>query len=116
MNEDVTGLEAELRSNGISVETVDQGQVVELSYMTVFPGTNVHHQEMGRALNTFIDLYESDRWEPQPVEATVLRSGDEDDVMGTWRAEPEWFEALASYRMSEEEFSAHVLETLEESA
>lgn len=112
MSQDLTGLEAELRSNGISVESVSYGDVVDLSYMTAFPGRRVHHKEMGRALTAFIDLLEADRWEPVPVEATVLRA--DDDVLGTWHAAPEWFEALVSYRISEEEFSARVLETLEE--
>lgn len=112
MREALTGLEAELRSNGISVESVALGEAVEISYLTAFPGQHVHHQEMGRALNTFIDLLEADRWEPKRVDATVLRS--DDDVLGTWHAEAEWFDALASYRISEEEFSSRVLGTLEE--
>lgn len=112
MSGDLTGLEAELRSNGISVESVASGDVVDLTYITAFPGEHVHHPEMGRACNTFIDLLERDRWEPRPVEATVLRF--DEDVQGTWRAEPEWFEDLVSYRISEEEFSSRVLDTVEE--
>jgi hypothetical protein len=112
MTDDVTGVEAELRSSGISVERVDRGETVELVYMTAFPGPTVHHMEMGRALNVFIDLAEDGRWEPKPVEATVVRS--EDDVQGTWRAEPEWFEGLLDYRLSEEDFSERVLATLSE--
>lgn len=112
MSEDLTGLEAELRSNGISVESISSGDVVDVEYLTAFPGNHVNHQEMGRALNTFLDLLEADRWEPTRVEATVLRS--DDDVQGTWHAAPEWFDALASYRISEEDFSERVLDTLEE--
>ncbi|MFC4357458.1 hypothetical protein ACFO0N_05775 [Halobium salinum] len=113
MSDDMTGLEAELRSNGISVEALSRGDQVELTYLTAFPGERVHHPEMGRALNTFIDLVEDDRWEPARVEATVVRA--DDDVQGTWHAEPEWFDALCSYRISETEFSTRVLDTLEES-
>lgn len=113
MAADMTGLEAELRSNGISVERIDAGETVDLVYLTSFPGPTVHHMEMGRALNVFIDLAEDGEWDPVPVEATVLRS--DDDVQGTWRAEPEWFSGLLEYRLSEEEFSALVLETLSES-
>jgi hypothetical protein len=111
MNDELTGVEAELRSNAISVETVVVADPIELTYVTAFPGESVNHQEMGRALNTFIDLFD-DEGSPQRVDATVLRS--DDDVQGTWHARAEWFEALAEYRISEEEFSARVLDTLEE--
>jgi len=112
MNDALTGLEAELRSNGISVESLSTGETVALTYVTAFPGEHVNHMEMGRALNTFVDLLEDDRWEPTLVEATVLRF--DDDVQGTWYAEAEWFEALTEYRISETEFSQRVLDTLEE--
>lgn len=112
MTTDMTGLEAELRSSGISVERVDRGETVELVYMTAFPGLTVNHQEMGRALNVFIDLAEDDEWEPQLIEATVVRS--DEDVQGTWHAEPEWFDGLLDYRLSEEDFSERVLSTLSE--
>lgn len=111
MNDELTGVEAELRSNAISVETLVVEDPIELTYLTAFPGESVNHQEMGRALTTFIDLFEEDL-SPRRVEATVLRS--DDDVLGTWHAEAEWFEALADYSISEEEFSARVLDTLEE--
>lgn len=112
MTDEMSGLEAELRSNGISVEQVDRGETVELVYMTAFPGQRVHHKEMGRALNVFIDLAEADDWELTRVEATVIRS--HDDVQGTWHAEAEWFRGLLDYRLSEEDFSAKVLDTLSE--
>ena len=111
MNDELTGVEAELRSNAISVERVTVDDPIELTYTTAFPGNSVNHQEMGRALNTFIDLFE-DGLEPRRIEATVLRS--DEDIQGTWHAEPDWFEALANYSISEEEFSARVLDTLEE--
>ncbi|AEN06082.1 hypothetical protein [Halolamina sp.] len=111
MNDELTGVEAELRSNAISVERVAVSDPIELTYTTAFPGNSVNHQEMGRALNTFIDLFE-DGLEPRRIEATVLRS--DEDVQGSWHAEPDWFEALAAYRINEEEFSARVLDTLEE--
>lgn len=110
MTADMTDLEAELRSNGISVESVDGDETVQLVYLTSFPGPTVHHMEMGRALNVFIDLAEDDEWKPATVEATVLRS--DDDVQGTWRAEPEWFTGLMEYRLSEEDFSERVIETV----
>jgi hypothetical protein len=111
MSDVVDGLEGELRSNAISVEEIDRGETIDLTYLTAFPGKRVNHQEMGRACNTFIDLAEADDWSPRRVEATVLRS--DDDVLGTWHVEPEWIEGLIQYRLSEEDFSERVLDTLE---
>jgi hypothetical protein len=110
----VDGLEGELRSNGISVEEIDRGETLDVAYLTAFPGTHVNHQEMGRACNTFIDLAEADDWSPRRVDVTVLRS--DDDVLGTWHIEPEWIEGLIEYRLSEEDFSERVLDTLDDEA
>ncbi|MBP1923311.1 hypothetical protein J2751_002350 [Halorubrum alkaliphilum] len=104
------GIEPTLRSYGISVESIDDGDPLELTYMTAFPGREVHHNEMGRALNALIDRAEADEWDPVRVEATVIRSPG--DPLGTWRAEAEWFEALIGYELSETEFSTRVIETL----
>jgi hypothetical protein len=112
MNDELTGVEAELRSNAISVETVAVGDSIELTYLTAFPGRSVNHGEVGRALNTFIELFEDGHLDSRRVEGTVLRS--DDDVLGEWHAEAEWFEDLVNYRISEEEFSARVLDTLME--
>ncbi|OYR46073.1 hypothetical protein [Halorubrum sp. Eb13] len=109
-DEQTTDVEPALRSYGISVEEIDGGDPLELTYMTAFPGREVHHPEIGRALNALIDRAEADEWDPVRVEATVVRAPG--DVLGTWRAEPEWFEALAAYEISETEFSTRVLETL----
>lgn len=114
MREDLTGIEAELRSYGISVESVDEREDgLELTYMTAFPGENVSHREMGRALNALIDAAAADDWEPVSVDATVVRTTD--DVQGTWRAEASWFERLLAEDLSQTEFSTRVLDTLEES-
>jgi len=113
MNDVISGLEGELRSNGINVESVDIGsETVDLVYLTAFPDVTVNHQEMGRALRTFIDAAEHDEWKPRRVDATVLRH--EDDVQGTWYAEAEWFRQYLEYDISGEEFSARVIETLSE--
>ena len=113
MNDVISGLEGELRSNGISVESVDPtGETVELVYLTAFPDVSVNHQEMGRALRTFIEAAEHGDWEPTRVEATVLRH--DDDVQGTWYAEAEWFRQYIDYDISGEEFSARVIDTLSE--
>lgn len=109
---DITGLEAELRSNGIDVERLDRGDPVDLTYTTAFPGEQVHHGEMGRALTVFIDLARAGEWEPGRVEATVVRY--EGDVQGTWHAEPAWFEGLLADDLTETAFSQRVLATLDE--
>ena len=111
MGDDISGLEGELRSNGISVESVSEGEDrVELTYLTAFPGDEVSHQEMGRACNVFIDRADDGDWDPKPVEATVVRA--DDDVQGTWRIDPEWVTGLLEYRLSETEFSTRVLNTV----
>ena len=114
MTDVVDGLEGDLRSNGISVEALSVGEQVELTYLTSFPGSRVNHQEMGRACNTFIDRAEADDWSPRRVEATVIRS--DDDVLGAWHIEPEWITGLVEYRLSEEDFSERVLDTLTHNA
>ncbi|MGQ4555200.1 hypothetical protein [Halobellus sp. GM3] len=109
----ISGLEGELRSNGISVESIDLGgETVELVYLTAFPDVHVNHQEMGRALRTFVDAADHGEWEPTRVEATVLRHPD--DVQGTWHAEAEWFRQYQNYDLDGEAFSALVIETLSE--
>lgn len=113
MNDVVSGLEGELRSNGISVESVDPGgETVDLVYLTAFPDVTVNHQEMGRALRTFVDAAEHGEWQPKRVEATVLRH--QEDVQGTWHAEAEWFERYLDYDITGEEFSELVIDTLSE--
>lgn len=113
-DEPAGGIEPTLRTYGISVESIDDGDPLELTYMTAFPGRQVHRHEIGRALNALIDRVEADAWDPVRVEATVVRSPG--DPLGTWSAEPEWFEALASYKLSETEFSTRVLGTVTEFA
>lgn len=110
MSDVVDGIEGELRSNAISVEELSVGDSVDLTYLTAFPGMRVNHQEMGRACNTFIDLFEADEWSACRVDATVLRA--DDDVLGTWHIEPEWITGYAEYRLSDEDFSERVLDTL----
>lgn len=105
-----TDVEPELRSYGINVESIDESDPLDITYMTAFPGSEVHHGEIGRALNALIDRAEDDEWDPVRVEATVVRSPG--DVLGTWHAEAEWFEDLIDYEISETEFSTRVLETL----
>jgi hypothetical protein len=103
-------IEPTLRSYGISVESVDAGDPLELTYMTAFPGREVHRREIGRALNALIDRAEAGAWDPVRVESTVVRTPG--DPLGSWAAKPDWFDALLAYEISETEFSARVLETV----
>jgi len=109
-DERTTEVEPTLRSYGISVEAVEGHDPLELTYMTAFPGREVHRGEIGRALNALIDRAKADAWDPVRVEGTVVRSPG--DVLGTWHAEATWFEELIAYEISETEFSTRVLETL----
>lgn len=109
---DASELEEELRNFGVDIHDIESVEPVELSYITGYPGDEVNHMEMGKVLNAFLDLEEEGKWDPKRVEATVLRF--EDEVMNTWYAKAEWFEGLREYQISETEFSARVLETLEE--
>ena len=113
MNDVISGLEGELRSNAVDVESIEYAEdAVELVYLTAFPGASVNHQEMGRALRTFVDAAEHDEWDPTRVEATVLRH--QEDVLGTWHADAEWFRQYLDYDISGEEFSERVIDTLAE--
>ncbi|WP_418285869.1 hypothetical protein [Halorubrum sp. DTA46] len=109
-DERATEVEPTLRSYGISVESIDRGDPLAITYMTAFPGREVHHGEIGRALNALIDRAEEDAWDPVRVEGTVVRSPG--DVLGTWHAEAAWFDQLIGYGISETEFSSRVLDTL----
>ena len=113
MDDVISGIEGELRSNAIDVESIEwTDDTVELVYLTAFPDVSVNHQEMGRALRTFIDAAEHDEWEPARVTATVRRH--QDDIQGTWHAKAEWFRAYLDYDIDGEEFSERVIATLSE--
>jgi hypothetical protein len=109
-DESTSDVEPTLRSYGVSVESIDDGDPLQLTYMTAFPGREVHRREIGRALNALIDRAEAGAWEPVRVEATVVRSPG--DPLGTWAAEPEWFEALLADEVTETAFSTRVLQTV----
>jgi len=109
---DLTGLEARLRADGLSVESLSEGDPLEVTYMTAFPGGSLNEREAGRACVALLDAAEDGEWEPTRVEATVVRSPG--DVLGTWHADPEWFEALLADELTETEFSTRVVETISE--
>lgn len=112
MTTDGPALARTLRVNGIDVESVHvESDRVQVAYTTTLPAMEPDHGEMGKVCNTFIDLAEDDEFDPRRVDATSLRF--ESDVQATWHVEEEWITDLLAYRISEEEFSARVLDTIE---
>jgi hypothetical protein len=112
MTTDESALARELRADGIDAADVRVSpDRIAVAYTTTLPGARPDHGEIGRVCNTVIDLVEAGELEPTRVEATSLRF--EDDVQATWHVETGWLEGLTSYRISEEEFSARVLDTVE---
>ncbi|WP_096390094.1 hypothetical protein [Halopenitus persicus] len=108
---DADALADELRSYGVSVESiaVEEG-TVGVTYLTAFPGETVPKREVGRACNALIDLADEGRWEPQPVEATVVRAPG--DVLGWWSLDPAWIDRIVADDLTETEFSTRVVETI----
>ncbi|QZP37457.1 hypothetical protein [Halobaculum magnesiiphilum] len=112
MTIDESTLARELRADGIDVADVRVSpDRVAVVYTTTLPAERPAHGEMGRVCNTVIDLVEAGDLEPCRVDATSLRF--EDDVQATWHVEAEWLDGVTNYRISEEEFSARVLDTVE---
>ncbi|WP_284014497.1 hypothetical protein [Halobaculum litoreum] len=112
MSIDESTLARELRTNGIDVEEVRVSpERVAVAYTTTLPGAAPDHAEMGRVCNTFIDLAEAGEFDPRRIEATAIRF--ETDVQATWYVDADWIEALNTYRISEEEFSARVLDSVD---
>jgi len=112
MTTDESALARELRADGIDVADVRLSpERVAVAYTTTLPAERPAHGEMGRVCNTVIDLVEAGDLDPLRVDATSLRF--EDDVQATWHVEAEWLDDLTGYRISEEEFSARVLDTVE---
>ncbi len=108
----ISGVEGELRSYGISVETLEQtDDRLEFDYITAFPGDSINHREMGRACNALIELAAEDDWTARAVEATVLRA--DEDVMGSWRLDPEWIDSLLADELTETAFSTRVIDSVE---
>lgn len=107
---DITGLPAELRSNGIDVQSCEIADGVALEYMTAFPGDRLDRGEVGRVCNTFIDRFGDGEWEPTRVDATVVRTPG--DVLARWHIEPAWIRKVDDGTISEVEFSTRVIETI----
>ncbi|UIP00967.1 hypothetical protein Hbl1158_06315 [Halobaculum sp. CBA1158] len=112
MTTDESTLARELRHDGIDVEEVRvaDGRVAVV-YTTTLPGSEPDHGELGRVCTTFIDLVEAGDLDPVRVEATAMRHPG--DVQATWRIEADWLDDIVNYRITEEEFSARVLDSVD---
>lgn len=107
-----TRLENRLLSHGIYVtafEATDGGY--ELEYESLYADEGViPHREVGRVINVFLDLHPDD-WSGADIEAVVTDL--EGDPQGDWRVEADWFAAMRDGELSETDFSAKVISTLE---
>ena len=105
-------IENRLMSHGVYVTDLDRGEErLDVTYETIHAEDEVPHADIGRVINLLRELREDD-WDPVPVHGTATDL--EGDELGSWRAEAEWFHALAAGEMTETEFSQRVLDTIEE--
>lgn len=104
-------LDEQLMGVGIYVQDVETDEeVTRVEYETVAPGDGVPHRQMGRVINA---LRGQDGWERTAVRGAV-RDGDDGSLRGTWRAEREWLAALEAGELSQVDFSAKVIDSIEE--
>jgi hypothetical protein len=108
-------IEARLTSHGVYVDELDESNgEYDLTYESISVDAQdaVPHREIGRVINVFRDLHDSD-WAGAPIEATVTDLDGE--VRGHWHVEPDWLDALHNGDLTEVEFSQKVVETIERS-
>ena len=110
-------LENRLMSHGVYVVdyTESEGQL-HVAYETTSGGEGVARNEIGRLLNVLLDARE-EGWEPRDVNAWVydIEKGDisDRDPRGRWETREGWFHALEEGYLSETDFSALVLSTVQ---
>lgn len=104
-------IENRLVSHGVYVTDMQRdADSVSITYETVHDDSGVPKGSIGRVINLLRDLRE-EGWEPVRVEGTAT---DLDGAeLGSWHAEPEWFDDLAAGDLTETEFSQRVLGTIE---
>ncbi|MDG5777698.1 hypothetical protein VB773_12220 [Haloarculaceae archaeon H-GB2-1] len=104
-------LESRLTSHGVYVTELDEmDDGYDLTYESIAADEGaVPHREIGRVVNVFLDLH-GDDWRGARIEATVLDL--EGERKGTWHVEASWLGELTDDEISEEEFSARVLDTI----
>ena len=107
-----TRLEHRLMSHGVYVtafESTDGGYALEYESLYAEEGV-IPHREVGRVINVFLDLHDDD-WSGVDIEAVVTDL--EGEPQGDWRVDADWFAALNAGSLSETDFSAKVIATLE---
>lgn len=115
MDEDRTfALESRLTNHGCYLQSVTiDGDCYRLTYQSAAAEQHgeVPHQQVGDIVNVFRTLFDENGWDVRSVEATVTDLDDEQ--LGSWRAEAEWFEQLAAGEMTEVTFSQRLIDRLE---
>jgi hypothetical protein len=107
-------LESRLTNNGCYLQSVDfEDGTYRITYQSVAADQHgdVPHQQVGDIVNVFRTLFDEAGWEVGSVEARVTDLDDE--VMGEWRADAEWFAGLRAGELTEVEFSKRVVATLD---
>ncbi|MEF8785197.1 MAG: hypothetical protein V5A45_04630 [Haloarculaceae archaeon] len=106
-------IEARLTSHGVYVDEIeDSDGCYDITYESISVDSEdiVPHREIGRVINVFRDLHDSD-WRGTAIEATVT---DLDGVVQAhWHVDQEWFDELHNGDLTEVEFSENVIETIE---
>lgn len=107
-------LESRLTNHGCYLrEVAEAGDAYRLTYQSAAADQHgeVPRQQVGDVVNVFRTLFDEVGWPVRGVDATVTDLDDEE--LGRWRADAEWFEALADGELTEVEFSRRVLDSLE---
>jgi len=115
MDEDRTfALESRLTNHGCYLQSVAvEGDAYRLTYQSAAADQHgeIPHQQVGDVVNDFRKLFDRRDWPVRDVAATVTDLDDE--RLGVWRADADWFDALEAGEMTEVEFSQRVLDSLE---
>ncbi|QKY19257.1 hypothetical protein B4589_002275 [Halolamina sp. CBA1230] len=110
-------LESRLTNHGCYLQSITvEGGSYELTYQSAAADQHgeIPHQQVGDVVNDFRKLFDQRDWPVRSVEATV--TGLDDERLGSWRADAEWFEALEAGEIDEVTFSRRVLDSLERDA
>ncbi|MDZ7702433.1 MAG: hypothetical protein U5J98_10465 [Halobacteriales archaeon] len=107
-----TRLESRLMSHGVYVTEFDRTEGrYAIEYESLYAdGGVIPHREVGRVINVFLDLHPDD-WSGADIEAVVTDL--EGEPQGSWRVERDWFAAMTAGELSETDFSAKVIGTLD---
>ena len=107
-------LESRLTNHGCYLQSIAvEDGTYRLTYQSAAADQHgeIPHQQVGDVVNDFRKLFDRRDWPVRDVAATVTDLDDE--TLGVWRADADWFDALAAGEMSEVDFSRRVLDSLE---